>query len=818
MLANRADGVQLISLVDNHDGTCDGDVVGSGKTSAVGVIDLPDLDPFGTALKALISAHDGTVKKLQDELLSLRRHSMTFHQQVHHEQQKFQKRPTIQQETYADQQDIEIKEENMPAEEQTTTEQSQNLQTPYDHIKESVGQVGAGTLAPPGCLGDEDGGTSSLRASSKLYPIVPACLEKLDSLNSNLGSEERAVSNWEKVFARLIDFGEKALAQMRHEWEVRDQILMQARIYNETVDLWRHRRYIQSTMGQVGQVGRSSTNSGGIGSLLKTNTRQIVKYVNDRTCSMQDRTDEALHIDRRKAVTQESLAQFIETHIVLDPYGTERIVWAVVSVILMLYDLITLPLLVFQPPESAFSVVMAWLSQVFWTCDIILSFLTAVYIKNVLTKKLRTIAKAYVTTWFPFDLTVVAPIWIVIGLGADSAAPKSVAAFRYLRMLRFLRLLRLAKLQRVLEEALQGINSPVLLLSLGIVKLMILMILLSHINACLWFGVGKLETGWTHAVESSSLLGQYLASVHWVFANFQGSSDVVPVTVCERAYAVVTLLFSLLGLACFVSSLTNQMMQIQALHKEKTYQIRAVRTYITLNRISPSLAMRMKKYVEWKQTLRDQDECKAEVLKLLPKEMLMDMDDEVRRPVLSNNEFLAAFLVIYPRLTRRIVHVCMMDIATLPGQLIFSFQEKCYRMLFITSGEVQYSFCHRSDAGMVIREDEHMIGKGMQLSEATLWMHWHHRGELTVKTHAMILALMAECFAEIVGSHPGAQASCVLYARRFITGISYKFNTAADFMANTTFIPDEVQANGLGGSLDSGSIGEASCTNSCQSA
>merc|ERR1719401_1718808 len=142
-------------------------------------------------------------------------------------------------------------------------------------------------------------------------------------------------------------------------------------------------------------------------------------------------------------------------------------------------------------------------------------------------------------------------------------------ALKYLRMLRFLRLLRLAKFERMLSDALAAINSPVLLLVLGMVKLMVSLILLSHVNACLWFHVGHTAShSWAVHFSDDTMAYQYFTSMHWALAQFQGTSEIIPGhTIQERAYAVCTVLFSLLILATFVSSLTNKMMQLHRLHE-----------------------------------------------------------------------------------------------------------------------------------------------------------------------------------------------------------------------------------------------------------
>merc|ERR1719331_2500203 len=109
---------------------------------------------------------------------------------------------------------------------------------------------------------------------------------------------------------------------------------------------------------------------------------------------------------------------------------------------------------------------------------------------------------------------------------------------------------------------------------------MVYLALMSHVNACMWYAAGRdSETGWTSRYEDRPVMFQYLVSMHWALTQFQGTSDVVPgSSMLERAYAVICVLLSLLILSCFVSSLTNMMMQLQALHAKMYHESHSVRS------------------------------------------------------------------------------------------------------------------------------------------------------------------------------------------------------------------------------------------------
>lgn len=475
-----------------------------------------------------------------------------------------------------------------------------------------------------------------------------------------------------------------------------------------------------------------------------------------------------------KSVKEHTMVTFIENQIVLDPQSRCRIMWAAIGVTLMLYDLVMLPMQAFELPENALSTFVAWFSQFFWTLDIFLSFFTGVYINTELVKRLGAIAKSYAKSWLLFDVLVVTPIWLVMLLGTESSTTNSLQAFKYVRMLRFMRLLRLAKFSRMLGEALAGINSPVIMLVLGMVKLMGCMAVLSHVNACLWYAAGQASSdGWTKSYSGNSTLYQYLASMHWALTQFQGTSEItVGGSAGERAYAVVTVLLSMLILSTFVSSLTNMMMQLQALQEQRTVQQRAVRCYLSSNSISNSLSSRVKQYIEWKQKHQKKSKDDEEVMQLLPIQLMMDLQEEVRGPVLAQHKFLRMFRFVYPRLTRRVTHMAVQQLNPAPDELIFSAQESSTRMYFVLSGELKYTLVRRKTCNTTVRLGDQVLTQDQYLSEAALWMHWQHRGDLVVTNFANLLTIVSLQFQSLIQTHPPAYASCVLYARRYINAIA----------------------------------------------
>lgn len=133
------------------------------------------------------------------------------------------------------------------------------------------------------------------------------------------------------------------------------------------------------------------------------------------------------------------------------PTHPRRVAWDLVGGVLILFDLVTIPLKVFDPPEDSFSVFMDWFALVFWTLNMFAS-LTVAYLKNGIYEMdpIKILAN-YMKFWFWIDLIVVGPDWgfsiAQAAMGTQSNAGSSVKLLRILRLVRCMRLLRLAKLK-----------------------------------------------------------------------------------------------------------------------------------------------------------------------------------------------------------------------------------------------------------------------------------------------------------------------------------------------------------------------------------
>merc|ERR1712032_345725 len=147
-----------------------------------------------------------------------------------------------------------------------------------------------------------------------------------------------------------------------------------------------------------------------------------------------------------------------------------------------IYDLIVIPLQVFEPPEVIFTTLMTWFTCIFWTFDMPMSFITGFHVSGQTELRPGKIILHYLRSWFLFDVVVLSIDWALTVYGqvlktrtsaSDIGYVRMGRTARFVRMLRLLRLLRLLKVQGKLAELLESIQSKSVRIILGIVKLIV---------------------------------------------------------------------------------------------------------------------------------------------------------------------------------------------------------------------------------------------------------------------------------------------------------------------------------------------------------
>lgn len=497
---------------------------------------------------------------------------------------------------------------------------------------------------------------------------------------------------------------------------------------------------------------------------------------------------------------------------IIHPQAPLRFAWDLLGIFMIGYDIVMIPMQLMSLGESWWDVFMSWVASIYWTADIFWSLRTGIYIGGHLEMRGSRIARRYLRTWFALDLLIVVPEWFSLISGSGSAIGDTMKGFRALRSLRFLRLLRLVKVERIIKDLEARINSNYFLLTIGIAKLISGLVIVNHLFACLWYGLGaSTGNGWvSHAeTEDQPLAYRYLTSMHWSLTQFHGTMEIYPRNLPERAFSVAVVLIALILFSSFLSSITNLMIQLQSLRSESVRQNRVLRTYLQQHQISQQLSVRVKKFIVGRTLQRQERDDEVELLRLLPEELLMDLHEETRAPALAYHVFFCEFRAVHRRASRQLYHHVLAEIIVIPNEVVFSDGDVCYRMLFVESGTYKYRFFIERGSDLLDSVETNEMAEGLQVvgsntrssqgssfrgegsaetglaqqslrskavqvikgewvSEAVLWTTWENTGELLCSLEGNLLALPAQEFGEMIQTYPGAHFETAMYARAFI--------------------------------------------------
>lgn len=487
-------------------------------------------------------------------------------------------------------------------------------------------------------------------------------------------------------------------------------------------------------------------------------------------------------------VRQKTADGFAWDWFMIHPQSNARLVWDLVGMLWLAFDVIVLPIQVFPLPEIIFLVVMDYLGNFFWTTDIAASFFTGTYTKSVPVMEFKIVARRYIRSWFLFDIFIVTIGWGSIAMESMTSigslqmarAARTARFFRILRYLRLARLLRIVKSVQFFEVLQARANSDSSLFVLVLLKLTATVMFMSHILACCWYGVGDVPDGWvrtevTHngtGIQEWSVGDQYLYTYHWSLSRLHPSTiekNLLLRTTNERIFAVFGGLCAMIVGAGFISMITNMMREFQEKHKRRKRHLTLVQAYVSKYTISPALAVRAKRYFDFEHEAKLRSQREAELMSLLPHEIVLDFRYEAFSPITSKNDFFAEIHRKHRRTHYDICHKLKND-TVLAGEVVFTTGDACDTMRFITTGHFCYtvgmetggSDCERDE------DDTRAVSVGAALSEAVLWTVWEHRGELYSKEGGSVLNVLAEDFAAVMCAHEQALVAAAIHARCFV--------------------------------------------------
>lgn len=461
------------------------------------------------------------------------------------------------------------------------------------------------------------------------------------------------------------------------------------------------------------------------------------------------------------------------------PCSPRRLVWDFVGAGLILYDMITIPLLVaFEPPGTFFTEFMDWFSLAFWTANIFASLLVG-YVKDGATIMApRMIALQYFRSWFLIDILIVVPDWAVAVAsqrGAKSNAGSSTRMLGGLRLVRVVRLLRLLKLRTIVGRISDLIESEYASIFANIAQMILLLLLINHVICCTWFMVGKgsgrsSDRTWIEQYEfdESTLPQVYSAAFHWSITQFTPASmEVQPQNLGERVFAITIVVFALVGFSYVVGSITGSLTELRSISNYSTQQFWNLRRYLRQNSVPVELSIRVQKYLEhvWQSRQTKYSLESVNIVKLLSEQLFAELQWELSVPHLQPHPLFHQLSMVSKISMLRLAGTAISRKPLAQSDSLFIPGEHATHMSIVVHGRLLYSRADARGNGNeeIIDKCEHWI------SEPALWAEgYFHRGDLVALTESDLLQVSRDRFGEVIGLNPAAYALARTYAHNFL--------------------------------------------------
>jgi len=514
---------------------------------------------------------------------------------------------------------------------------------------------------------------------------------------------------------------------------------------------------------------------------------------------------------------------------VLPPSSKGHLMWVMLSIMLIAFDMIAIPVtLAFDPEESLFMQVMNWISLCFWTFDILISFTSGYYHNGVPELRPWKIMTHYLRTWFLLDTIVVGVDWSSVVLMGERQQEVGMVrmgkTMRVLRIARSLRLLRLMKLHKMFEEVQDRIHSEIFHILIDVVKLTIVIVFINHFIACIWWAISDASesSSWIRAGDyvEQGLGYKYFTSLHWSLTQFTPASmEVTPKNLSERVFAVFVLLFALIVFSSFVSSITAAMTDLRKVSGIYDKNFAMLRRYLRERSISHDLSMRIVRYTEHRVVARKLHTQDTEV------KLLDELSTPLRRELVR--EQYESTLSRHPlfKIVAEVDTIGMQHVCSIVSRVYFSsgdtaFMEGHYadKMFFVVSGKMRYfppqglensmSDLQPSITNLTVSPsgkqfnlkrqssykslDLWTVTQGDWCCEASLWTHWWHAGTLRVAEMSEVLAIESMAFAKVISLHKGVYHNVARYGRAFVLNLNEQQKACGGLVSDIACIDSEV--------------------------
>jgi len=469
-----------------------------------------------------------------------------------------------------------------------------------------------------------------------------------------------------------------------------------------------------------------------------------------------------------KALTLESVRAFQEVMLkemenevvgsrcIIHPDRPMRLAWDLVAMFAIIYQAILVPYelafsqsgpsgeeciynaIVGDQTDGATCVVGALnlVVDTFFAVDIMFNFMTGFHDKGTLVLEPSKCAWNYFHTWFIIDVLGIFP-WRYINPDSDSTtgAARLLRLLKFLKFVRLLKLLRVMKLRSLLIKLEDHVRSEYLFFVFQLVKLSLCLLLLCHVTACAWYGVGliamslRADDDVTHIswIEAQGLQEEegndathgerYITALYFTMATMTtvGYGDISAGTFpMERVFGTLTLLAGTGVFAMLLSSISSSVQQQPTgANATGADMNRAALRYLWKNGISGELTVQIRKYLQQREVAKEDVAIEQYLRESISQTLLHDLCVESFRSTVLRFDF---FTELSNSTVEEICRLCARA-RICPGEVLFAEGDDADGMYFIVKGTVLV-FKHSRKEEDPVPE----LSEGMYFGEACFFL------------------------------------------------------------------------------------------------
>ncbi|CAD8183738.1 unnamed protein product [Paramecium octaurelia] len=303
----------------------------------------------------------------------------------------------------------------------------------------------------------------------------------------------------------------------------------------------------------------------------------------------------------------------------INPDSTIKILWDFFCMILILYEIITIPIRISFDIEVSSE--FGYVITAAFLLDILLTFNTAIYKNGNINYSYKIIAIEYLKLWFWIDIIASFPydLLFTVALTGDAEdeistqhanLQKSAQILRVLKFFRFIkviRLLRLAKLKVIIDkiEEYFADNSAIQTIA-SFLKLCAFVLFWSHWLGCIFHFIAQSEDpsyNWLtiYGIYDQPWQVRYINSLYWAVTTMitVGYGDLSPQTPLERFFGVFFLLIACGVFSFTMNTIGNTMQQLSQKKDQYQRRIAEINGYMGKVKIPKQLQNQVRRYLQY---------------------------------------------------------------------------------------------------------------------------------------------------------------------------------------------------------------------------